>query len=55
MPSVPWLCRFNRHSHAYGETAMVAAVTAPVIVVGPILGGKGALVRHLTCSDTIWY
>ena len=40
-----FLCSFNRMSSLYGEVAVVAAVTAPVIMIGPIAGQEGAMIR----------
>ena len=40
-----FLCSFNRMSSLYGEVAVVAAITAPVIMIGPIAGEEGAMIR----------
>lgn len=38
-------CCFSRRSAIYGETAVVAALTAPIIMLGPISGEQGAMLR----------
>lgn len=40
-----FFCAFNRLSPLYGEVALMAAVTAPIILMGPILGEAGAMIR----------
>lgn len=43
-------------SSFYGETAVVAAVTAPVIMIGPIAGEEGAMIRiQQTILGTVIY
>jgi len=38
-------CAWHRSSALYGDAAVVAAFTAPIIMLGPILGEAGALLR----------
>jgi len=40
-----FICAFNRGSPTYGEVAVSAALTAPIVVVGPVVGSSGAVVR----------
>lgn len=40
-----FICDFNRGSPTYGEVAVSAALTAPIVVVGPVVGSSGAVVR----------
>eukprot|EP00624_Nannochloropsis_granulata_P003238 evm.model.NODE_2639_length_36550_cov_21.569138.10 len=40
-----FICAFNRGSPTYGEVAVSAALTAPIVVVGPVIGSSGAVVR----------
>ncbi len=40
-----FVCAFNRGSPTYGEVAVSAALTAPIVVVGPVIGSSGAVVR----------
>ncbi len=39
------VCCFSRRSAVYGETAVVAALTAPIIMLGPVSGEVGAMLR----------
>lgn len=39
------LCCFSRRSLVYGETAVVAALTCPIIMLGPVSGEQGAMLR----------
>lgn len=51
-----FLCSFNRMSSLYGEVAVVAAITAPVIMIGPIAGQEGAMIRiQQTILGTLIY
>lgn len=38
-------CCFSRRSAVYGETAVVAALTCPIIMLGPINGEEGSMLR----------
>ena len=38
-------CAWHRASSLYGDAAIVAALTLPIIMLGPILGETGALLR----------
>lgn len=38
-------CCFSRRSAVYGECAVVAALTAPIIMLGPVAGEQGAMLR----------
>lgn len=38
-------CCFSRRSPVYGETAVVAALTCPIIMMGPISGEEGSMLR----------
>ena len=51
-----FFCSFNRMSSLYGEVAVVAAITAPVIMIGPIAGEQGAMIRiQQTILGTVIY
>jgi hypothetical protein len=40
-----FVCAFSRGSRTYGEAATSAGLTAPIIVIGPVVGSSGAVVR----------
>jgi uncharacterized membrane protein YgaE (UPF0421/DUF939 family) len=51
-----FLCSVNRMSSLYGDVAVAAAITAPVIMIGPIAGQEGAMIRiQQTILGTLVY
>jgi hypothetical protein len=40
---------FSRNSRTYGEVALLAAITAPIVTIGPAVGTLGAFQRCVMC------
>ena len=51
-----FLCAWHRASAGYGDAAVVAAFTVPIIMLGPIPGEAGAMLRvEQTVLGTVIY
>ncbi|GAB5035857.1 p-hydroxybenzoic acid efflux pump subunit aaeb [Nannochloropsis oceanica] len=59
-----FLCSLSQRSSSHGQVAVVAAATAPMIMIGPMAGGKGAMIRipqtvlgsllYVVIDNTFW-
>lgn len=59
-----FLCSLSKRSSSYGQVAVVAAATAPMIMIGPMAGGEGAMIRipqtvlgslvYVVIDNTFW-